>query len=422
MNTFLTSTVILLTLVVWLGFFNEKVTKLTHEISLMLFSVVLGGILVGLSVMFQGTDTVIQKITDFKLFDLEDFLIEGVLCFMLFAGSCHMRLLDFKKYARAISLLAVGATFLGAVFYGLLFYGAGRLLGLSLTLPVCLMFGSIVAPTDPIAATSILKKFKLPSGISFIIEGESLLNDGMGVALFVFFSSMAMAQESGGFFFVMAKELLGAILVGVVVTAVSYPVFRHTKDEARQIFTSLLAVSMSYVLCEYFGFSGAIASVVCGVLFSALRNRAKQMGRPINLEQFDIFWGILDTLLNSVLYVMLGLTFIHILQMPRVLILSLIAIVANLIGRSGSLGVSSVFIGKLPDGYDKKSFVKLLTWGGLRGGLSVALAMSTRSIVGDEIYNIILGGTYAIVFFTTIVQGMTMHKVYQSIKKKGNLS
>ncbi len=422
MNTFLTSTVILLTLVVWLGFFNEKVTKFTHEISLMLFSVLLGGILVGIGMLFQGTDTILQKITDFKLFDLEDFLIEGVLCFMLFAGSCHMRLLDFKKHARAISILAVGATFLGALFYGLLFYGAGQLLGLSLTLPVCLMFGSIVAPTDPIAATSILKKFKLPSGISFIIEGESLLNDGMGVALFVFFSSMATAQESGGFFLVMAKELLGAVLVGMAVTLICYPIFRHTKDAARQIFTSLLAVSMSYVLCEYFGFSGAIASVVCGVLFSALRNRAQQLGCPLDLEQFDIFWGILDTLLNSVLYVMLGLTFIHILQMPHVLILSLIAIVANLAGRSGSLGVSSVFIGKLPDGYDKTSFIKLLTWGGLRGGLSVALAMSTRSMVGDEIYNIILGGTYAIVFFTTIVQGMTMHRVYQSIKKKGNLS
>ncbi len=121
MNTFLTSTVILLTLVVWLGFFNEKVTKFTHEISLMLFSVLLGGILVGIGMLFQGTDTILQKITDFKLFDLEDFLIEGVLCFMLFAGSCHMRLLDFKKHARAISILAVGATFLGALFYGLLF-------------------------------------------------------------------------------------------------------------------------------------------------------------------------------------------------------------------------------------------------------------------------------------------------------------
>lgn len=418
MDSFLFSAVVLLALIVVLGYFNERVTKFTYEISLMLFTVLISGILVFLGAVLKGTGTVSQALEHFQFFDLEGFLIDGVLCFMLFAGSCHMRLLDFKKHERAISLLAVGATFLGAVFYGLIFYGAGMLLGLSLTLPVCLMFGSIIAPTDPIAATSILKKFNLPPGISFIIEGESLLNDGMGVALFIFFSGMVTAKESGGFFFVMAKELLGAVFIGVLVTAVCFPVFSHTKDEARQIFVSLLAVSLSYVLCENFGFSGAIASVVCGVLFSALRNREEQKGKPLELEQFDIFWGILDTLLNSILYVMLGLSFIHILQMPRVLLLSLLAIAANLAARSGSLGVSSIFVGELPDGYNKIQFIKLLTWGGLRGGLSVALAMSTQSLVSEEVYHIILGGTYAVVFFTTIIQGMTIRRVYQGIQRK----
>ncbi|MEH2942054.1 sodium:proton antiporter [Lachnospiraceae bacterium KK002] len=417
MNTFLLNTVILLALVVALGYLNEKVTGFPDEIALMMFSIAIGGVLVVLSMGFQGTASAMELIRGMKYFDLEKFLMEGVLCFMLFAGSCHMRLLDFKTHARTISLLAVGATFLGAVFYGLLFYGAGKLLGLSMTVPVCLMFGSIVAPTDPIAATSILKKFNLPPGISFIMEGESLLNDGMGVALFVFFSGMVTAEKSGGFFQVMAKELLGAVLVGILVTAVCFYIFRHTKDEARQIFASLLAVSLSYLLCERFGFSGAIASVVCGVLFSALRNYLEHKGESLSLEQFDNFWSVLDTLLNSVLYVMLGLSFIHILQMPHVLILSLIAVGANLAGRVGSLGVSCLFVGQLPDGYDKGSFIKLLTWGGLRGGLSVALAMSAQTLVDGSTCNIIMGGTYAIVFFTTVVQGMTMPRVYERIRK-----
>ena len=123
-----------------------------------------------------------------------------------------MRLLDLKKHAKAISLLAIGGTLIGAVLYGTLFYGVSMILGLELSFPVCLMFGSIVAPTDPIAATSILKKFNLPSNIGFIIEGESLLNDGVGVALFVCFSGMVSAQENGGFFAVVAKELFGAVL------------------------------------------------------------------------------------------------------------------------------------------------------------------------------------------------------------------
>ncbi len=418
MDMFLTNTVILLAFVVVLGYFNEKVTKLTHEIALMLFSVGIGGALVLAGVLFQGKETVMEDLQNLQYFNLEEFLMEGVLCFMLFAGSCHMRLRDFKKHARAIFVLSIAATFLGAVFYGMLFYGAARLLGLSLTLPVCLMFGSITAPTDPIAATSILKKFQLPSNISFIIEGESLLNDGVGVALFVFFSTMVTEGESGGFFRVMTKEILGALLVGMVVTAVCFPIFKRTCDAARQIFTSLLAVSLAYLLCERFGFSGAIASVVCGVLFSALRNYSEEKGEELELEQFDGFWEILDTLLNSVLYVMLGLSFVRILQMPHVLILSVAAVIANFLGRAGSLGVSSLFVGPLPDGYHRPAFIKLLTWGGLRGGLSVALAMSAQSMLDDGFFHIILGGTYAIVFFTTIIQGLTMPGVYRKIQEE----
>ncbi len=419
MDGFLVKTAVLLAFIVLLGYFNEKVTKFTYEISLMLFSVCIGGILLAAEMLLQNVPDAAGILEQIHIFDLEKFLMEGVLCFMLFAGSCHMRLLDFKKHARAVSVLAVIATFLGAVFYGLLFYGAGRLLGLGLTLPVCLMFGSITAPTDPIAATSILKKFHLPPGIRFLIEGESLLNDGVGVALFVCFSGFVGAGGGGGFAFVMAKELLGAVLTGTVVTAICAPVFVNTGEETRRIFTSLFAVSLAYVICETFGFSGAIASVVCGILFSGVRNLREAKGMPLVCVQYDTFWEILDTLLNSVLYVMLGLSFLHILQMPHVFLLSAVAVIANLLGRSGSLGIASLFMGPAPDCYDKISFVKLLTWGGLRGGLSVALAMSTKRFVDGEIYYIILGGTYAIVFFTTVVQGMTMPGIYRKIK--GNL-
>jgi len=417
MNGFLVYAVVLLLLIVIIGYFNEKITKFTYEIALMLFSVIISMVFLLLNSMLRSV-SVVETLNSFHKINLEAFLMDGVLCFMLFAGSCHMRLLDFKKHSKIIALLAVGATLLGAVFYGLLFYGVALLFHLPLTLPVCLMFGSITAPTDPIAATSILKKFNLPKNIGFIIEGESLLNDGVGVALFVCFSGMVTAEENGGFFAVMIRELFGAVLVGLIVSFICFFVFRGTKDQIRRIFTSLLAVSASYLLCEYFGFSGAIASVVCGVMFSAFRNLEAYKGKPMELEQFDGFWEILDNLLNSLLYVMLGLSFPHILQMPHVFLMSCAAIVMNLIGRSSSVGGMSLLAGKLPDGYDKLSFIKLLTWGGLRGGLSVALAMSTRPFLDGDVYSIIIGGTYAIVFFTTIVQGMTMSRVYQRIESK----
>ena len=408
--------VVVISLVCLLGFFNEKVTKLTYEISLMLFSVVIGGILLLIVTLAKGTG-IADVLPQSQFINIERFLMEGVLCFMLFAGSCHMKLSGFRQLARQISVLAFVCTLLGACFYGFLFYGASLLLGLNLSLPVCLMFGSIAAPTDPIAATSILSKFGLPKQLSFLIEGESLFNDGVGVALFVCFSGLATASSSGGFFTVMLREILGAVAVGAVVTCLCFLLFRNTKSKTLGIFVTLMTVSVSYAICERLSFSGAIASVICGILFSYLRSRFCQNDDAEKAENFDSFWETLDVLLNSLLYVMLGLSFVHILQMEHVVMLSLIAIAANFIARCGSLSISSLLMGKIPDGYDRLNFIKLLTWGGLRGGLSVALAMSTKELLPENIYSIILGGTYAIVFFTTVVQGLTMKPVYNRISR-----
>ena len=416
MMSFLPYSVFFLLLIVLIGFFNEKVTKLTYEISLMLFSVLLGGVVL---IIYAATSDMASKdiLEGVSLFSIEDFLMEGVLCFMLFAGSCHMRLRDFWRLKRPVGVLAFLCTFLGAVFYGLLFYGVSAILGLSFTLPMCLMFGSIVAPTDPIAATSILNKFGLPKDTGFLVEGESLLNDGVGVALFVCFSSAVTGTSEGGFFTVMIREIAGALIIGTLVTLLFFMIFKRTKDENRRIFISLLMVSLSYVLCETFSCSGAIASVVCGVLFSALRNREEERGEKMELAVFDNFWEVIDCLLNSILYVILGLSFIRIMQMPMVITLSLVAILCNFAGRFASLFASTFFMGKLPDGFGRIGFSTLFTWGGLRGGLCIALAMSASSMVAAEDNNIVLGCTYAIVFFTTVVQGLTMKKVYQSIKR-----
>ena len=416
MNSFLPYVVIIMLLIVALGFFNERRTKLTYEIALMLFSIVIGGVVLGIHLITKDQDTslIVRDVLDF---DLEDYLMKGVLCYMLFAGSCHMRLKDFKRQKRQITVLSIFATLLGAVFYGGIFYLVSLGLKLGLSLPVCLMFGSIVSPTDPIAATSILNKFNLPEDISFLIESESLLNDGVGVALFVCFSGIVRASGSANFFVVFFRELFGAVVVGVAVTMLCFYIFYKTQDSARQIFVSILAVSSAYLLCEIFDFSGAIASVVCGVLFSTLIKRFAKAGKEWQLEEYDTFWNIADNLLNSVLYVILGLTFIGILRTPDVILVSAGAIVCNLIGRAASVGACTFFMGPIPSGFNKKNFINLMTWGGLRGALCIALAMSTKSMIPDETYRIILGGTYAIVAFTTIVQGLTMPVVYRKINK-----
>ena len=186
-------------------------------------------------------------------------------------------------------------------------------------------------------------------------------------------------------------------------------------DQSGQLITSLFTVVVSYCLCEKLDFSGAIASVVCGVLFSTLRDREEQKGNHMELEEFDSFWNLLDDLLNSLLYAVLGLSFVSILQMPSVLVLSLIAIVCSMAARAGSLWAGTWLLGPIPDGYDRKGFVALFTWSALRGGLSLALAVSTSSFLSEETYVIIIGCTYAVVFFTTVVQGLTIKRVFRKI-------
>ena len=414
MANFLLSVSVIFALIVIIGYFNEKVTHLTYEIALLIFSILIGCVL---TVIYAGMNnvTVRELLDHIQVFNLEKFLVEGVLCFMLFAGSRNLKITAFKENARNITVLAFVCTLICALLYGGLFWLICQLLKIPFTLPMCLMLGSIIAPTDPIAATSILKKFGLPEKVGFLMEAESLLNDGVGVALFVCFSGIVAGNAGSGFVTIMLREIIGAVIIGFVVCRICFEVFIRTSDKHRKIFVSLLMVSLSYLLCEKLGCSGAISCVVCGVVFSTLRDKAEKTGKTDGAESFDSFWETMDILFNSVLYVILGLTFVRILQMSMIIILSLVAIILNMVCRYCSVFTGTLLMRPLPDGYNKKKFSTLFTWGGLRGGLSIALAMSTASLIPADLYHILIGCAYAVVFFTTVVQGLTMKKVYQRL-------
>ena len=414
MNNFLLFVSVLFAFIVLIGYFNEKTLNITYEIALLLGSIVGGAVFTMIWASVQNM-SVTGLLNTIQIFDLESFLMEGVLCFMLFAGARNMKIREFQKNARPVTVLAFVCTLLGAIFYGLLFFLMANVMHLNFTLPMCLMAGSIVAPTDPIAATSILKKCGLPKDVGFLMEAESLLNDGVGVALFVCFSGMVAASGSGGFLVLMLREILGAAVIGFSVSWLSFQIFVGTQDVHRRIFTSILAVSLSYYLCEKFGCSGAIACVVCGVSFSAFRDDAESKKKLKNLKEFDSFWETADVLLNSVLYVIMGLTFVRIIEMPKVIRLSVVAIALNFICRYASVYLGSFIMGKLPKGYNHSRFAMLFTWGGLRGGLSIALAMSTKELLASDQFYIILGCIYAVVFFTTVVQGLSMEKMYEHL-------
>lgn len=417
MSGFLPLVVVILFLIIVFNVINKRFFRLSYEIALMLFATVTGAVVLGVK----------QYVYDFPLgnvidelhpLNIESFLMNGALCFMLFAGSCHLRVQDFKREIRAVGVYSFAATFLGAVFYGVAFYLVIKTIGLSLSFSECLMLGSIISPTDPIAATSILNKFGLPENTGFLIEAESLLNDGVGVAVFVCFSGMVIADASPGtsVFDILLHQLAGALVIGAAVSFVCLNLLSKQDDFKQKIYISLLCVSLSYLLCKYFNCSGPIACVVCGVMFSDWRSRQSNEVQS-SFFSFDICWEAIDNFLNSVLYVIMGLSVLLIMKMDAVVVICVATIVGNLFGRGGSVYICSFFLKEIPDGFTRNGFTALLTWGGLRGGLCIALAMSTESFVSDEHFQYIMGATYAIVFFTTVVQGVSLKKVYNRLKR-----
>ncbi len=405
--------VAMLAVVVFFGFLNEKTVKLPTEIALLLAGLCLSVIVI---IMLKLTGrTYYEEIHEFLL---DKFLVEGILCFMLFAGACKLRYCDLKEQLRLITCMAILSTTIATVVYGSILFGLASILGLTqLSFLECILLGCIVAPTDPIAAMSILKKAGLPEDIALVIEGESLFNDGVGVALFAIVSGIISGTNQSvsvaTFLELIGKEILGALIVGAVVSVLLYKLFVLTGDIYRQIFISLLAVSFSYVACEAWGFSSAIAAVVCGISFATYMDKPESKNPEI-FRVYRDFWDVIDSLLNSTLYVMLGLTFVNlVLFAPGNYIWILLAIVINIVARYIGIYMGSLPIKNKPQELKQIPFTNLLTWAGLKGALCLALAMSAESYLSAEAFQVILIATFGVVMFTTLGQGLTIGTFYK---------
>ncbi len=411
------SFVIILALVVATGFINEKLIKLPNEIAYLI-----AGLLISLVLIFFFGNAGTQQIDNIMPhFILEDYLVQGVLCFMLFAGSCRLRFCDLKPGAKMISCLAILTTIVAAVIYGALCYLLSSLVGLDFSLPECLLLGAIISPTDPIAAMSILRKVGLPEDVGTTIEGESLFNDGVGIALFsVIYGMFETGDEITFISFgtVMLESIIGAVAVGFVISFLLFIFFKHSSSRSTRIFISLLAVAGSYVVCDELGFSAAIAAVVCGIYFATQVDKLEQKD-PTPFIRYRDFWAVVDGLLNSLLYVMLGLTVINVfLYAPDNWIFPAIAVVCNIIARWTGVFTSALIIKERPSSYSLFRFTNLFTWAGLKGALSLALAMSTAPALDSEVFNAIIVATFSVVLFTTIGQGLTIGAFYKSSERR----
>ncbi len=411
--------IVILIFIVGIGLVNEKWIHLQSDIALVLFSLIISIVLL-LAGMLAPGESISRPLHQIASFEFEAYLLDTVLCFMLFAGASKVNLRKFRQNLKAISLLALLTTVISSLLYGVLFWGAACLFGVPVDIWLCILLGCIVSPTDPIAATGILNKLGLSKNVTSVIESESLFNDGTGVALFVFFKSIVGRSGESNFLTVMFKEVVGALAVAVALSFLLGQLMKLTREPVRQILISVLDVALAYGICEHFGFSGVIASVVCGMYFAYVmsgQERKRQVYDPHNL--YVDFWEILDSILNAVLFVMIGLSVLNVHISPHILFIVPISVIAVILSRFAGVALSSLLLGKarIPSSYSLTEFVSLMTWSALKGGLSLALAMSTRELLGQEQYLVVLNTAYVTILFTVVVQGLTVKSGYRLIEQ-----
>lgn len=411
--------IIILIFIVLIGIMNEKYFHIQSDIALILFSFIISMVLLIASKLLQ-IESVDEFVSGLGDFGFEEYLMDGVLCFMLFSGASKVNMRKFRENVRAISLLALLTTMLSSLFYGVLFYLVALIFGFEMDILTCILLGCVVSPTDPIAATGILNKIGLSKNVCSVIENESLFNDGTGVTLFIFVRSLVVHSGDSNFAVLMFKEIVGAVAVAFIVSFLLFKLMEVTRDPIKYILISLLDVSLVYIICEHLGFSGVIASVVCGMYFSAAYSKIERRAKVIDTRDlYKDFWDIMESLLNSILFVMIGLLVLNLDVSKYIFILAPAAIIINVCARSFGVTISSILTGKknIPGNYNVFEYVTLMTWSALKGGLSLALAFGTKEFLPKDVYDIFINVTYVTIFFTVLVQGLTVKNVYFALEK-----
>ncbi len=343
--------------------------------------------------------------------DFSDVLMEGMLSVLLFAGALQVDLKSLARYRWQVGLLAAGGTVAAALLIGAGLFVLLPLFSLRLPLPYCMVFGALIAPTDPISVTGLLRKVGAPDNLETVISGESLFNDGVGIVVFSVMAQMVTRHDLPGAAETVAlllREAVGGIAYGAVLGYATYRMLKSIDSYQEEVLITVAAVLGGYSLSHVLGVSGPLAMVAAGILIGNL-GRRKAMSDQTR-EHVDQFWELLDSMLNAVLFVLIGL---EALVLPFSLSLfgaGLVAVCVTLGARLITAGVPIAALGRrsgLPLGA-----WQVLTWGGLRGGISVALALVLPA--GAE-RDALVTITYIVVVFSVLVQGLSIERLVRKL-------
>lgn len=395
---------ILICLAALFSYVNHRLLKLPMTIGLMAVALVFSLILLVLGKLGFGVEAEAQRFIG--AIDFNEALMHGMLGFLLFAGALHVKLDELLDLKWVIGTLAVIGTILSSLLIGGLSYVVFALVGLPLPFLYCLLFGALISPTDPIAVMGVLRQARLPKALEMKIVGESLFNDGVGVVIFLVVLNLVPKEtvHVTDVLVLFAEEALGGAALGLALGYIAYRMLRSVDNYQVEILITLALVMGSFGLADLLHTSGPIAVVVAGLLIG---NHGRQWAMSeTTREHLDNFWELLDELLNAVLFVLIGLEVLVLSFQQPYLIAGLVAIPLVLAARWITVVLQVKGLSVVHE-FNEKT-IRILTWGGLRGGISVALALSLPpGSSRDALVTI----TYAVVVFSILVQGLTINRV-----------
>ncbi|HJN46140.1 MAG: sodium:proton antiporter [Acidobacteria bacterium] len=408
---------LVVTLAAACGWVNHRWFRLPHTIGLVLIALgvsfaalLLDAVAPALRLESTVRDTLTQ-------IDFHDTLMTGMLGFLLFAGALHVDLAHLVSRCWAISTLATVGILLSTGLVGAATYLLTGLAGLDLPLPYCFVFGALISPTDPIAVLAILKKTTVPETLEAKIAGESLFNDGVGVVLFSILVVVATGggehgatPTAGGIARLFLTEAGGGVVLGLAAGYVAYRAMRAIDEHNLEVLITLALVMGTYALALQLHLSGPIAMVVAGLFIG---NHGTQFAMSAGTrDHVEKFWSLLDEILNSLLFLAIGFEVFALTLTPAMLWVAAAAIPLVLTARFISVSLPILTLRPWQD--FTPGAIPVLTWGGLRGGISVALALSLPS---SPLRDTILAATYGVVVFSIVVQGLTIERVVRATVK-----
>jgi len=400
---------ILITLSALFAWLNDRFLKLPTAIGLMLIALLMSLFLLLPIPGTNGLEDDIRFMVDSIDFDAT--VLHGMLSFLLFAGALHLSLKELAEHKWVIAVLASVSVLISTILVGGIGWLLFLLLGLDIPLIYCLLFGALISPTDPIAVLGILKSAGAPKALELKITGESLFNDGVAVVLFMLLFEIAVGGEDvtlGSALHLFFKEAVGGLLLGLASGGTAFLMLRKIDNYQVEVLITLAVASGSYALAEHLHLSAPITVVVAGLIIgNQVRN---QLLSEKTKGHLDNFWELTDEILNAVLFVMIGLEVLVISISGPTLLAGLLAIPLVLVARVVSVGAPVAWMRRF------RSFstgaITILTWGALRGGISVALVLSLPE---SEVRDLLLTVTYIVVVFSILVQGLTLGPVVRRI-------